>query len=767
MWMVPVVVVAWGAMYSARAAEPRRPTLHQLELVSPEPDGRRAVSVNPPTFRWPVFAEPPYVVEIGQREDLSDGRRFPPVRETFLRPFKPLEPGRYYWRAVGKNGKTTPTVSFAIGKDVARWAIPPWDEALAKVPRGRPRLLLRPEDLPRWRELGAGECKAMVTKWAKWARGVIGRELPTRPKSIDDVQGKRQRSTMRRVYARKCAYDLAGPIQTLCILYLVTEDPRYAKEIRRRALAAAKLDPRGEVTHRVSDFANGMLALNMGRAHDTLYDEWSAEERERLRNAILERCRIGFRAYKPRKEQSLPGAHAWQHVIQDLTMGALAIYDESAEARDWFAWSFKMHVALYPWFGGADGGSAEGTAYYAGTNMLQSIKAAAMFEAATGVSLFESPWYRNTPYFLLYTHGLGNAKSQFADGSGLRAVGNREKLATTLWAARLDDPYVVAYERAIAGSTSGDATDCLRLAWSAFDRPAPRPLTELPKARAFREVGVVAMRSDLMHPENDIYFELRSSPYGSYNHAHADQNAFNVVAFGERLIADTGYYHSYGDDHHYGWTVRSRAHNTILIGGEEQAYRNIDAYGEIVDFEIGDGFVRTVGLGPNAYHDVKVDRFDRHVLWLEPDVWLIADDLEIRGAQRFQWLLHSMEKMAIDGNTVELAVGDAVGRLQFFEPAELTFKQTDQFSPPPAGWRPDKKKHAEFPNQWHLMASTIEPASQQRFVSVLQVWRKGERDGLPAVEIERDAEGVTLHVSDGRRGRVVWRDEWNRGGGGD
>ena len=40
--------------------------------------------------------------------------------------------------------------------------------------------------------------------------------------------------------------------------------------------------------------------------------------------------------------------------------------------------------AAAPWFGGADGGSTEGTSYYKGTNMVTSLKAAALFESRRG-----------------------------------------------------------------------------------------------------------------------------------------------------------------------------------------------------------------------------------------------------------------------------------------------------------------------------------------------------------------------------------------------
>ncbi len=63
------------------------------------------------------------------------------------------------------------------------------------------------------------------------------------------------------------------------------------------------------------------------------------------------------------------------------------------------------------------------------------------------------------------------------------------------------------------------------------------------------------------------FVEFKCSPYGSHGHNHADQNTFNVSAFDEPLFIDTGYYHSYGDPHHNGWTRQTKAHNGVLVDG--------------------------------------------------------------------------------------------------------------------------------------------------------------------------------------------------------
>ena len=64
--------------------------------------------------------------------------------------------------------------------------------------------------------------------------------------------------------------------------------------------------------------------------------------------------------------------------------------------------------------------------------------------------------------------------------------------------------------------------------------------------------------------------------------------------------------------------------------------------------------------------------------------------------------------------------------MQFLQPAQLTFSQTDQFNVPAVYWR--RGKNFPLPNQWHLTASSA-PAQQARFVTVVQVSKRGVSKG--------------------------------------
>ena len=84
--------------------------------------------------------------------------------------------------------------------------------------------------------------------------------------------------------------------------------------------------------------------------------------------------------------------------------------------------------------------------------------------------------------------------------------------------------------------------------------------TDLPKSAAtvFNDIGWLVYRANLIEPEKDIRFTMKSSPYGTVSHSHADQNSFVIEAYGEPLAIPSGMYELYSSAHHHGWTRQTR-----------------------------------------------------------------------------------------------------------------------------------------------------------------------------------------------------------------
>ncbi|MFO7948652.1 MAG: heparinase II/III family protein, partial [Armatimonadota bacterium] len=304
--------------------------------------------------------------------------------------------------------------------------------------------------------------------------------------------------------------------------------------------------------------------------------------------------------------------------------------------------------------------------------------------------------------------------------------GSNRYVTTRYRAALFNDPFAAAYAQEYEGNPLLRVSLREAYDWLAKPVPEPKSLSLLPDARAFKDIGVVYMHTAMERPNDNIFFEFKSGPYGSFGHSHNDQNTFNLMAFNEPLLIDTGYYHSYADDHHAGWTMRTKAHNGILVDNTGQPNSDLSAFGRIMDFKQGDEYMYCAGEAHWAYDQVDLDRFTRHCLCIKPDIFVIYDQLKAPEAHRYQFLLHAEEEMDINHLTQTIDVSGEVGqcRATILQPDNLNISQNDEFNPPAKHWRPDKSW--AMPNQWHLTAETTEPATEAGFLTVIEVTRAGE-----------------------------------------
>ncbi len=69
-----------------------------------------------------------------------------------------------------------------------------------------------------------------------------------------------------------------------------------------------------------------------------------------------------------------------------------------------------------------------------------------------------------------------------------------------------------------------------------MSKPEALDSNDLPLAKVFPDVGMVYMHSNLNDHRDNMMLAMRSSPYGSYSHMHADQNTFNIAYGGKPLF---------------------------------------------------------------------------------------------------------------------------------------------------------------------------------------------------------------------------------------
>lgn len=713
------------------------------------PADGQVVEVTPPPFLWvPVKHQGSYVLQVSTSEQFPEEttRTFRDLRRSAFVPREPLPAGKWFWRyGVETDGKTVfgRPRPFTVPPDARPFPFPNWDDAISRISRQRPRLFFAGKRLEEARRRAQGELKGVIDSLVASCRREVGKELVPEP-------GYRPKGSDYGPWAVNIMRTTRPPMDVMeqCALaWLLTGNAELGQEAKRRVLYFFSWDPEGPTSFFAYDEPPMWMMMRGTRAYDWTYDLFSPEERTRIEANMKARAEQFLKRLGQLPFESTPyDSHAGR-LPGFLGECALSFAHEWPEAREWLDYVTLLYYTSYPAWGGDDGGWQEGPGYWSAYMQFALHYVVALREAA-GVDLMQKPFFRNTPYYALYTATPYHQHRPFGDGqaSSPRGLGGLLYVFSTL----TQNPHFRWYAEE-SGATIG--ADVLTLATYDPKLKARSPL-ELPQARSFPAVGLASFHTALGDRENDISFLMRSSPYGGVSHGHADQNAYVIEAFGRGLAIATGYYPWYGSPHHVRWTRATQAVNSILVDGEGQVQRNWLANGRLTAFESVDGYDYAEGEAAPAYQG-RLERFRRHAVHVRPGAFVLFDDLEAPQTAQFQWLLHAYNRIAVDESRHVLRVENAPAAMNVYLllPQELTFTQTDRYEPEP------EPVAGRWENTWHLKAGTVSAADRGQFLAVLMPHRLGQESKLPAVELVQGsgAVGVRLTASDGAQDLVAFR----------
>jgi len=713
--------------------------------------------VNPPAFVWLPVADkllgrsaskpaddagkpPRYVLALSRAADFAAGPGTTQIDAPISVhiPTRALEPGKWFWRpgartAGGEIVWGRPR-NFEIAADAKVWPLPDIKRLVAAVPKRHPRLFFPGDGLQKtrteWPKAEDGEYRYVL----RGADAALGKPLYAEPPMLSGKGPERGRLYAEIIRSSRPPMDA---MERCALAYVISGQQRYGEEAKRLLLHFFAWNPEGSTSLFHNDEPAMWMMQRGTRAYDWTYDLFTPEERARIEPAMKARAlqflkRISGKPFESRPYES--------HVARDvgfLGETALCFIHEWPEAAGWLEYVCKIYWSVYPAWAQEDGGWQEGPSYWSAYQNF-ALHFATALKLATGAELIEKPFFRNTPYYKLYTNPPYARLSPFGDNQHSPPGGGAGQLLYA-FSSLTRDPYLRWYP-AQQGSGAGSQPMGVALYDASL---TPRPPADLPQAHSFPGAGLVAMHDDLCDPRRSAYLVLRSSPFGSVSHGHADQNAFAIEAFGEALAIASGYYPWYGSWHHDGWTRQTKAVNSITFdGGQGQVGRSFDARGQISRFHTGTRFDYAVGDASAAYGG-KLSRFVRQVVHIRPATFVIVDDVAAPQPLAWEWNLHALDKMELrpDKQEALLRRGEARLLASFATPVGLTLNQTDQFTPPPEN---------NSPNQWHLVAAVKEKSTQARFVVVLRAYREA-KGGKPVAL-------APLQMSDGGR-TVRWKQD--------
>jgi hypothetical protein len=304
-------------------------------------------------------------------------------------------------------------------------------------------------------------------------------------------------------------------------------------------------------------------------------------------------------------------------------------------------------------------------------------------------------------------------------------------------ATRARDPYALWY--------SGDREP--------VDGLTPRPPVDLPQSIHYRFIGLGIVNDSLVDGREGVTFAMHSGRYFA-GHQHADQNAFVINAYGEKLAIDSGYYDWYGSPHFKQYSLQTVAHNTVLVNGEGQAAVTKGADGRMSAWFDSPGYSYLAGdASAEPVYGGALTRFDRRVLMIRPGIIIVQDLLEAPESAQWQWLLHTVAPIEADARAGTLSVTSGAARMtaSFLSPGELDMTVTDRYPVHPYdGYGTVPVPEDKLAQEWHLSASPPQAAAREQFLTVFDV-RRSEDKGATTVRPLATRTGVGLLLTDGPR----------------
>ncbi len=687
-------------------------------------------STNPPAFVWlPVEGIERWMVQYAPGGDFDgpDAVTVEDLDMTVFTPHETLRPGDWAWR-YGFASEAGPIFSrprsFTIPEDAVEFPMPRIEEVMAQIPDVHPRAYFRRDELAelRRRVVDDPAYAEMAAPVIRTAESKLGEELFPEPDYLPE--GGLERS---RAYAAsfRAMRPFTAGMDICATAYALTGDERFGREARRRLMHYMSWDPDGPTSVRSNDEAAMDIAMRCPRVYDEIWDLLSAQERATCREVLGRRLQQIHEMHRAMPFDSRPYSSHPGRMIGFVIEGGIILAHEVPEAQEWLDYTLRLLWSVYPAWGNPDGGWAEGPSYWSAyIGMMQPV---VMLLDKIGVPFKDKPFCQNNGWFGLYAVPVGGKMRPFGDGHE-GSVGHGDGRVLYRWSTLYRNPYWRWYAEQL-GAGPGTANGQFDFYDPTLEARAPG---DIPQARVFPDIGLVAMHSELADPPSDVYLLMRSSPYGSVSHSHASQNAIAIGAFGEALAISSGYYQLYGCPHHAQWTWETRAHNSILVDGEGQVKRSPGSRGRIAVFDDQDEYCYAVGDATEAYGG-RLDLFLRRVLFIRPDTFVICDELDAAGESTFQWLLHARAEMVLDedAQTALISAGDARLLTQIVAPRGLRLSQFGGFPVAP---------ERESPDQFHFTAETTQPAERAIFLSVLSAYRDGDEARVPQAE-ELEGEG--------------------------
>jgi len=709
-----------------------------------------AVSMaSPPGFSWrPQQEVVSWEVECGRGGGFAEiAYRATGVKMSVHCPSEVLPPGRYTWRYRGRDRDGAPTNwsqprSFEIAPKAVSMPMPPREELLARISERHPRLFVRPETLPRLRQLARDELGDRFEELVTRCEQLVAKPPPTEEPKKYPASMRRGSQEWKTQWWGNRTYTIAAldGAATLAFTRLLGGKEEYGQLARRILLDCARWDPKGATGYRYNDEAGMPYAYYFSRTYTFVHDLLSEEERVLCRQVMKTRGEAMYQHLYPRhlwRPYSSHSNRAW-HFLGEV---GIAFLDEVEGADDWVWFAMNVFYNVYPVWSDDDGGWHEGVMYWS-SYIGRFTWWADVMRSAMDVNAYDKPYFAQAGYYPMYLMPPGKVGGGFGDGAARRRASQLVPLMSQL-AAQSGNSHWQWYVEEMGGpSIPSGYVGFVRGSLPAAKPQAP---ADLPTSRQFRGTGQVFLNTTLDNAADDVQVVFKSSRMGTRSHGNAANNSFVLWAYGQRLLTRTGHYYMYGGPHHRDWVWSTRSLNNITVDGQGQLKRSSAARGEIVFFASTPTIDVVVGEAGAAYHAGEstrqprlLDQFTRSLLFVKPELLVVYDRLKARQDSTYEYWLHASNEFSISGQReIETRVGDVACAVDLLAPPALSLTQTNEYDPNP--WPRITTR------EWHLTATTPAKSRRCEFVATYRPHRVG-RSVPGKAKLEKREGGYVLRA---------------------
>lgn len=710
------------------------------------PENGAVVLQTPPDFSWPYQGRGYYQFRLQPPQGEPVERL---VSTNYLLWPQELPPGAYawqvrFWPANGSAGAWSEPRKFNVPADAWPFVMPDVEalyERAAKMPH--PRTLPKGAEFERLKnELLTGSRRNRFAAFIKAVAPKLGGPMAEDVKeSVTDYSDVLDRRKAEGRIVAATSEELETMIG-MAFVAAITDQEEFAQDARRRLLNLASWSVHGGTGNGSFALESQTISRLMTLAYDWMYGRLTPAERIKVLDHIAARqagLHEWYIADKPRLQIQPYDSHGYLH-IGNMAAVAAVLAGEVLASKTWLMDALPLYLSLTNPWGGDDGGYGNGM-NYALYDVQFSFLHWDMLRESLGIDVARKAWVRNFGLLMTYMQPPGAPAFVFGDGAG----NGDDPLVSTVGRG-----YALRSNTGIGNWYSAQQNRSFPVpALYELIAPVPQPGVRaigpspdsLPNAAVFPSIGWAAMHSDLRNrTRNSVYF--RSSPYGSYNHSHADQNSFVIQSKGRDLAIDSGYFYLYNAPHWTNWTKQTRAHNAITFnGGQGQKFDDRAARGKLTAFEHTAAFDYVVGDATEAYAG-NLKKAKRTLAFFRPDTVVVYDSLEHYEPVKFEWNIHSKNNMVqYDGGKVGFAEGPASLCVEMHDAGRLEFIKFNEFS------SPVEPPFDYLPLQWHGRFVVRQPEARTEFLAVLRI----SCSGPSATEVKPLAGGgYTLQLGDSR-----------------